>query len=142
MKVRTVAPLKNGDEAIPKGAILEVLVLNPSGVRAVDENGSIHVINPGDFVPVILGETGRNMHSDEIMKTLELKAGGHLPKEGMPIRKIQDIQVYVRPSYDYKKNNPLIKVRKSSTHRVIAICPSCGRHLSAGRLHQHICKQP
>ena len=32
------------------------------------------------------------------------------------------------------------RIGKTSGHRVIAICPGCDRHLSAGRLHQHVCK--
>ena len=80
----------------------------------------------------------RNMWSPEMMETLGLKPGGHLPKEGMPEREIQGIRVYVKPA-----NEPIIGkyyTHRNTKHRVIAICPGCNRHLSAGRLHQHVCK--
>jgi hypothetical protein len=87
---------------------------------------------------------GRNMWSGEMMKTLGLKAGGHLPKEGMPERVIQGIRVYVKPAPEsvvvVKHFGKRVGILKRSNHRVMAICPGCKRHLSAGRLHQHVCK--
>jgi hypothetical protein len=85
---------------------------------------------------------GRNMWSGEMMKALGLKPGGHLPSEGLPEREIQGIRVYVKPATPTKITTNVFgtHIWKSSKHRVIAICPGCERHLSAGRLHQHICK--
>lgn len=71
-----------------------------------------------------------NAHTSEIFRLLGL-TGSHLPKEGMPPRLIQGIKVWVNP---IKWPHPL---RKSSTHRVMAECPVCGKTMSAGRLHQH-----
>jgi hypothetical protein len=69
-----------------------------------------------------------NAQSGEVLAMLGLKPGHHLPKEGMPVRKIQGIEVWVASS-DVKKNR--------FTHRVMAKCPVCGKAMSAGRLHQH-----
>ena len=103
----------------------------------------------------IIGKYGHNMWSEEMMETLGLKAGGHLPDEGLPEREIQGIRVYVKPlrtccEYHRQGGQGITCTHnsdgkrgsiKSSRHRVIAICPGCQRHLSAGRLHQHICKK-
>lgn len=82
----------------------------------------------------------RPMHSGELMQELGLRAGGHLPAEGMPAREINGVTVYVLPA-----NGPDTTSRrnKSSKHRVMAICPDCQRHMSAGRLtsqHYKHCK--
>jgi len=55
-----------------------------------------------------------------------------LPDEGMPVRLIHMVEVYVKPLV--RKTN-----KRTSVHRVIAIC-TCGQHVPAGRLHQHKCK--
>lgn len=70
------------------------------------------------------------MHSGEMMQELGLKSGGHLPAEGMPERTINGVTIYVLPAEPSTG-------RKSSKHRVMAICPVCNRHMSAGRLNQH-----
>ena len=69
-----------------------------------------------------------NAHTTEIFRLLGLK-GSHLPKEGMPPRLIQGIEVWVNPF--------VVTPRKSSTHRVMAKCSACGKTMSVGRLHQH-----
>ena len=73
-----------------------------------------------------------SMHSGEMLQALGLKPGGHLPADGLPPRELQGVTVYVAPAA------PAASGRKSSRHRVMAVC-SCGRHVSAGRLHQHRC---
>lgn len=73
-----------------------------------------------------------DMQSGEMMETLGLRSGGHLPPEGLPIRVIDGIEVFVKPA---KPKEP--GQRKSSKHRVMAICPTCKRVISVGRLHQH-----
>lgn len=60
-----------------------------------------------------------------------------LPAEGMSIREIQGVQVYVKPLADGPR---LPRHGKRSSHRVIAIC-NCGQHVPVGRLHQHKCKE-
>lgn len=73
------------------------------------------------------------------MEALGLRAGGHLPAEGMPERLIQGVRVYVLPAVGHMP--PMVAAmtggycpRKSSAHRVMAVCPACERHMSAGRL--------
>jgi hypothetical protein len=56
------------------------------------------------------------------------------PDAGFPPVKIQDISVWVRPI-------ERVPGKKSSKHRVMCMCPKCGHVLSAGRLHQHVCKE-
>lgn len=56
-----------------------------------------------------------------------------LPDEGMPVREVQGVQVYVKP-----RTIGSLKPHRCA-HRVFAIC-TCGRHVPVGRLHQHICK--
>lgn len=70
-------------------------------------------------------------NSWEMHKLLGVK---RLPDEGMSERLIQSVRVYVKP---------IVRVpgRKSSKHRVIAIC-NCGQHVPVGRLHQHKCEEP
>ena len=71
------------------------------------------------------------MHSDEMLDALGVK-GGHLPVDGINPRQVQGVTVYVLAA-------PPSNGRKSSKHRVMAVCPTCGRHMSAGRLvSQHI----
>lgn len=60
--------------------------------------------------------------------------GDHLPKEGMPSRIIQGIEVWGAPS-EAPRNG-----WKSSKHRVLCKCPTCGCTVSAGRIFQHVCK--
>lgn len=57
-----------------------------------------------------------------------------LPAEGMPLRDIEGVQVYVAALKGEKPQRG-----KRHTHRVIAICPECSQEMSAGRVHQHSC---
>lgn len=81
---------------------------------------------------------GRNAHSSEIFQMFGVK-GTKWPDAGMPVRFFQGIAVHVLPvdhlSLDKKPGV------KSSKHRVIAACPDCGKAMSAGRLHQHVCAE-
>lgn len=96
----------------------------------------------------------RRAHSRDIMRLLGLKPGGHLPPKGMFARRLpgvkktsgesgqdlylqMDILVWVKPV------PPAEMLRfpwKSSTHRVMSMCPDCGRTVPVGRLFQHRCK--
>lgn len=99
------------------------------------------------FVSQKYGRGNLPMHSGEMLETLGLKAGGHLPIEGMPERVIQGVRVWVTPAparrdpESLPKFGPSVRTSgKSSTHRVMCECPTCGAVLSAGRLFQHRCK--
>jgi|SRR6267143_623745 len=48
MRVKLLADLKSGDETVPAGTILRVIVGNEQGWRATDARGGIHVINNAD----------------------------------------------------------------------------------------------
>lgn len=79
-------------------------------------------------VPCALGE--RQATAGDVLRLLGLRAGGHLPPEGMAERFIDGVRVYVAP---------VVKGdRRVRGHRVYAIC-DCGRHIPVGRLHQHRC---
>lgn len=81
----------------------------------------------------ILGRFGYNAQSNEIHRLLGVR---RLPDEGMPVQEIQGVQVYVKP----RNPKPEGRRARDCRHRVIAIC-TCGQHVPAGRLHQHICKE-
>jgi hypothetical protein len=74
-------------------------------------------------------------HSGTVKEFLGLDRKAKLPAEGMPPREIQGFQVYVLSLTEARA--------KKQFHRVMAICPTCGKHLSAGRLqqHQHVDKE-
>jgi hypothetical protein len=65
-----------------------------------------------------------------IRKWLGLEYGAKLPRRAIAPVEIQGIVVYVKPA-----------VPGSRKHRTMAVCPDCGRHLSASRLPQHVCKE-
>jgi hypothetical protein len=85
----------------------------------------------GDMKPMIRGSRGYNAHSHELLAMLGVKK---LPPEGMEMRTIQGIRVYVEPLVKRADG------KKTSVHRVIAQCPQCFKVMSAGRMHQHVCK--
>lgn len=84
--------------------------------------------------PMIRDERGWNAQSPAMFRLLGLLPGSHLPADGMAPRIIQGIKVWVEPNKEHFPN-------ASYFHRVRAECPLCGKHLSAGRLHQHKCKK-
>ena len=47
--------------------------------------------------------------------------------------------MYVKPATPPVMNTRYygLRVPKSSKHRVMAVCPECGKHVSLGRLQQH-----
>lgn len=87
----------------------------------------------------IVGKSGYKANTNEVMEMLGLK-GSKLPKEGIPMTLIQGIVIFVDPAPEprYYESYRGRKILKSSKHRIKAIC-HCGRQLSAGRLHQHLC---
>jgi hypothetical protein len=60
--------------------------------------------------------------------------GNKWPEAGLPPIVLQGIKVWVKPFVRTPG-------RKSSAHRVMCECPSCGKVMSAGRLFQHVCKK-
>jgi hypothetical protein len=82
-----------------------------------------------------------NMQHSELRHLLGVK-GTKLPPEAMPPRLIQGILVWVAPALETGTRVVYGRTRKikSSQHRVMARCPCCGESVSAGRLHQHVCK--
>ena len=75
----------------------------------------------------LLNPLGWQMQSYELRGRLGLKAGHHLPKEGLPPQDVDGMTVYVAPMTDPRHRR----------HRVLVIC-QCGEHVPAGRLHQHL----
>ena len=82
---------------------------------------------------------GWTAHSHDLLKMLGYAKP---PVTGAAPVLIQGVQVYVKPL------GPLPPDRKMTGHgywqrrqghRVMAICPDCSQHMSAGRLHQHRC---
>lgn len=71
------------------------------------------------------------VHSTEMLALLGVT---RIPPEGLNARLVQGIWVWADPLPAAEPGQ-----RKRSTHRVRCECPLCGKHLSAGRLHQHIC---
>jgi hypothetical protein len=78
-----------------------------------------------------------NAHSPQVRELLGLAPTAKLPPEGMSPRVIQGIVVWVNP-LPPRGAHPRFK---RSTHRVMAQCPACSKVLSAGRLHQHVCRE-
>jgi hypothetical protein len=58
--------------------------------------------------------------------------GDHLPTNGLPVRVVQGVPMWVEPSAPPRNG------RKSSKHRAMCACPKCGKVVSIGRLHQHV----
>lgn len=74
--------------------------------------------------------------SDGMKILLGLDPKSKYPAEGMPPRTIQGVTVWVEPLKGETPNHG-----KRHTHRVMAKCPNCHQKMSAGRLHQHVCKK-
>lgn len=74
-------------------------------------------------------------HSHAVRAALGLDPKAKLPSLGLPPRDVAGYTLWVEPL------GPNPTRHKRSTHRVMARCNACGRVLSAGRLHQHVCKK-
>jgi hypothetical protein len=83
---------------------------------------------------MIRGRHGRATAGD-MLELLGFKRTANLPKEALPVREIQGVPVYVKPS-----TSGGTRERRRCSHRVIAIC-TCGQHVPTGRLHQHKCEK-
>lgn len=80
--------------------------------------------------PIIHDAYGLNAHTSEIKKLFGLRPEQKWPKEGMPPRVIQGVQVWVLSVPGAKYFGRL--------HRVRCACLFCDKTLSLGRLHQHM----
>jgi tRNA(Ile2) C34 agmatinyltransferase TiaS len=78
----------------------------------------------------LVGDYGRHFSGD-MNKFLGLAPKKKLPVEGMPAREVQGVMIYVLSLAEAKE--------RGLFHRVRAVCPKCGVHMSAGRTHQHKC---
>jgi hypothetical protein len=54
----------------------------------------------------------------------------NLPREGVLPIVVRGVRLWIEPARGFD-------VRR---HRVRAECPACGQEMSAGRLHQHVCR--
>lgn len=88
------------------------------------------------FVRLAAEDEGYPVHSHHMMQKFGI-TGQYWPDAGMAPRMIDGIKVWVTPRAE--KANKALGVKKSSTHRVLCECPTCGHVLSAGRLFQHSC---
>lgn len=92
--------------------------------------------------PQLLGAHGRNAHTEEVKAMFGLSPKAKWPPEGLPERQLQGFWVWVTPAkppvYDTRWGRT--RLVKNSGHRVMARCPHCMAVMSAGRLHQHVCK--
>lgn len=79
---------------------------------------------------------GWNVQHNDIYRLLGLSITKHLPRDGLPLRDVQGVPVYVLPKemaeYQAKQQG------KAFVHRVFAVC-TCGQHVPVGRLGQHKC---
>jgi hypothetical protein len=75
----------------------------------------------------LLNKNGWQMSSAELRQRIGLKAGGHLPVDGLGPVDVDGTIVHVH------RKHPGTKTRQ---HRVMALC-TCGKYVPAGRLHQH-----
>ena len=81
-----------------------------------------------------------NAHSHQVLVMLGLKDRQKIPVEGIAPKIIHGIKVWAEPLVGEAKVGPLGRRWRRSNHRVMAECPICHRVMSAGRLHQHVCK--
>jgi hypothetical protein len=77
----------------------------------------------------------RPASSHELNAMLGIPRGGKLPADGLPQRMVDGFLVSVEPLPERAPGER----GKRSTHRVLALCPTCCMTLSAGRLQQHEC---
>jgi hypothetical protein len=82
---------------------------------------------------MIRNSRGWNCHEGELKELFGLSKKDKWPSEGLPAKLIQGIRVWVNPK--------TTATTLSQFHRCRAQCPRCLKVLSAGRLHQHKCKE-
>lgn len=67
----------------------------------------------------------------DVMRFLGIQ-GSRLPAEGLGASYVQGIWVWVEPQRPLAPGQ-----RKRSAHRIMALCPVCGKTVPVGRLRQH-----
>jgi hypothetical protein len=72
-------------------------------------------------------------HHHKLYPMLGLKAGQHLPDEGLPITLANGRCYRVLP----KAETPVPNAHKGRPHRVQGMCDGCMQWIPAGRLNQH-----
>lgn len=80
----------------------------------------------------LVTDRGWTAHSHHVKAMLGLDVDAHLPAAGLAPQILQGIKVWVAPL------DPARSHRR--VHRVRAECPDCQKEMSAGRLHQHVCR--
>lgn len=65
---------------------------------------------------------------DEIYAALGLRSTAHLPAEGVPPTRVGNVLVWVLPKTD----------KPQDAARTWCECPVCGKHLTTGKLQQHL----
>lgn len=77
-----------------------------------------------------------NAHCHHVREMLGLRPKQKLPREGIAAKVIDGVSIYVLSADAAKQLWPDVK----KPHRMRGVCPTCGEHMSAGRLFQHKCK--
>jgi hypothetical protein len=64
------------------------------------------------------------------------------PKEGLPAIEVDGWRVWVAPLIGeaIRTGGYYNRARRRSAHRAMAQCLACHQCMSAGRVHQHVCK--
>jgi hypothetical protein len=82
--------------------------------------------------------TRKYLHHDALRNALGLPK--KLPTVGMEPKLLNGVWYYLAPQMPQKPRDPSRvwqRANRRMDHRLFAICPSCHRHVAAGRLAQH-----
>ena len=85
----------------------------------------------------------RGASADDIKTFFGLLPSEKWPKEGFKSQVIQGITIYVLPLKDKVPTDThwgtrMVRPKGTLHSRCMAVCPTCGKHVSYGRLAQHI----
>ena len=85
------------------------------------------------------GPYGRNAFDWEVKALFGLPPKAKWPAEGMPMRVIQGITVWVEPAPPRTTTMRWGRevTVKSSKHRTFGVCQACQKTIPLGRMHQH-----
>lgn len=81
------------------------------------------------------GRPSWNAQSGDVRELLGLARRSKLP-ESLPAQMVQGVKVWI-----VTREEAQVFSKAKRPHRVMAACPQCGAHLSAGRLFQHKCHE-
>lgn len=84
-------------------------------------------------------EYPRHMHHTQVYQALGLDPKKHLPEEGLPPQVINGVTVWVEPKKPtiYREYLGRQIATRNQPHRVKALCPTCGKTFTAGKLFMH-----